>query len=567
MISELQINDLGVISQARVPLGPGFNVLTGETGAGKTMVVTALGLLLGQRADTARVRQGSEQAWVEGHFHIPQLHAVAERVEEVGGAIEDGDVVLARQVSPEGRSRAVVGGRSAPVSVLHELSEHLVVVHGQSDQIRLRSESAQRDALDRYAGEALATVLGRYRELFSDHQSHAAELAELDANREARRAEAEQLRNALERIEAIRPQAGEDVSLRALSDKLESIEELRLAASAAYQALSSDIAGPDHDDARSLLDQAIRSIEKVIDADPDLAGPLQSLRDAAAHLDDASAGLSGYLTALTDGEGTDLESVMARRAEITGLMRDFGPTLDDVLAFEQSASDTLLRIDTSGDRRAQLEATVADEEEKLAELARQITSLRTRAAEELGGKVTAELHALAMPDSKFVVQVSPREASLSGADQVVFLLSAHSGAEPRPLAKTASGGELSRVMLALEVVVAEADPVPTFIFDEVDSGVGGATALEIGARLARLAESAQVICVTHLAQVAAHASHHINVVKDRSGEVTHSSVRVLHGEERVAELARMLGGDAHSDSARAHAREMLQRETVSRTGG
>ena len=567
MISELQINDLGVISQARVPLGSGFTVLTGETGAGKTMVVTALGLLLGQRAETARVRQGSEQAWVEGHFRIPDAAPVAERVEDVGGVVEDGELVLARQVSSEGRSRAVVGGRSAPVAVLQELAEHLVVVHGQSDQLRLRSESAQRDALDRYAGEKLARALDTYRDLFVDHQKASAELAELDTNREARRAEAERLREALERIEALRPQAGEDVSLRSLSDKLESVEELRQAASTAYNALSSDIAAPDQQDARTLIDQAVRAIDKVIDTDADLAPSLQSLRDAAAHLDDAAAALSGYLTALTEGEGTDLESVMARRAELTALMRDFGPTLDDVLAFEQSASDTLLRIDTSGDRRAELEALVARQEDDLTGLASEITALRSSAAKELGEKVTAELQALAMPDSEFVVQVSPREAGMSGADQVAFLLSPHSGSEPRSLAKSASGGELSRVMLALEVVVAEADPVPTFIFDEVDSGVGGATALEIGARLARLAESAQVICVTHLPQVAAHANHHINVVKGLDGEVTHSSVKVLEGEERVAELARMLGGDADSESARAHAREMLQREPVSRTGG
>ena len=567
MIDQIQINDLGVITHASVPLGSGFTVLTGETGAGKTMVVTALGLLLGQRAETARVRQGSGQAWVEGHFRIGEVTGVADRVEEIGGAIDEGDLVLSRQVSSEGRSKAVVGGRSAPISVLQELAEHLVVVHGQSDQIRLKSESAQREALDRFAGPTLAAVLVEYQQLFSAHQHRVAQLRDLDEHREARRAEADRLREALERIEKVRPEGGEDQTLRALSDKLESIEDLRQAASVAKEALSSDALGPESQDARGLVDNAIRALERVVDKDQELGSTLQSLRDGLFQLDEAAQSLSSYLTAISEGDGVDLESVMSRRSAISALMRDYGPTLDDVLAFEKSASDTLLEIDVSGDTRAQLEAQVAKDEATLASLAEQITEHRTRAGSALGDKVTAELQALAMPDSRFVVQVSPREATSSGVDQVTFLLAPHPGAEPRPLAKSASGGELSRVMLALEVVIAEADPVPTFIFDEVDSGVGGATALEIGKRLARLAQSAQVICVTHLAQVASYADHHVSVVKDHSGEVTQSSVTVLAGEQRVAELARMLGGDADSDSARAHAREMLQREPVSRTGG
>lgn len=567
MIDHITINDLGVITQASVPLGPGFTVLTGETGAGKTMVVTALGLLLGQRAETARVRQGCDHAWVEGHFRVDGLDAVTTRVDELGGAVDEGDVVLSRQVSAEGRSKAVVGGRSAPVSVLQELSEHLVVVHGQSDQLRLKSESAQREALDRFAGPTLHDLLARYGELFVDHQQRVATLRDLDAHREARRVEAERLREALTRIEAVRPEPGEDHTLRALSDKLESLEDLRQAASGAKEALSSDALGPDSHDARGLLDTAVRALERVVDRDPELATTLQSIRDGLFQIDEAAQALSSYLTAIAEGDGVDLESVMTRRAAISGLMRDYGPTLDDVLAFEKTASDTLLDIDVSGDTRATLEAQVSQDEATLASWARQITELRVHAGQQLGEKVSAELQALAMPDAQFVVQVSPREPTRSGADQVGFLLAPHPGADPRPLAKSASGGELSRVMLALEVVIAEADPVPTFIFDEVDSGVGGATALEIGKRLARLAQSAQVICVTHLPQVASCADHHLSVTKDRDGEVTQSSVAVLTGEDRVAELARMLGGNQDSESARAHAREMLQRGPVSRPAG
>lgn len=567
MIEQIDIHDLGVISRASLPLGPGFIALTGETGAGKTMVVTALGLLLGQRADTARVRQGAQATWVEGHFRVPSTPDIAPRVEELGGSVDDGELVLARQISAEGRSKAVVGGRGAPVSVLQELAEHLVVVHGQSDQIRLRSESAQRDALDRFAGPALREVLGHYQGLFAVHRDRAAQLAELDANREANRAEAERLRDALERIERVRPEAGEDEALRTQSARLESIEDLRHAAAQAKEALSSEQVGMESADARGLVDQAIRAIERVSDRDQQLEPILKTLREGLFQLDDASQTLSSYLTGLTDGDGVDLESVMNRRAEIAGLMREFGPTLQDVLEFEQRANDTLLRIDVSGESRADLERAVAEGEAELARLAAEITRLRQDAATELSSRVSDELHALAMPDARFVVDVQAREATASGADQVQFLLAPHVGAEPRPLAKSASGGELSRVMLALEVVIAEADPVPTFIFDEVDSGVGGATALEIGRRLARLATSAQVICVTHLPQVASCADTHLRVVKDQSGDVTQSSVQVLTGDDRLGEIARMLGGDSESESAREHAGEMLERESVSRRAG
>ena len=567
MIEQIDIHDLGVISRATLPLGPGFIALTGETGAGKTMVVTALGLLLGQRADTARVRQGAQATWVEGHFRVDNTPGIPPRVDELGGSVDEGELVLARQISAEGRSKAVVGGRGAPVSVLQELAEHLVVVHGQSDQIRLRSEAAQREALDRFGGQELAGVLAHYGTLFDEHRQRSAQLQELDANRESHRQEAERLREALGRIEAVRPVAGEDETLKQQSARLESIEDLRAAAATAKEALSADQSGVDQTDARVLVDQAIRALERVSERDAELAPVLTSLREGLFQLDEAAQSLAGYLTGLTDGDGTDLESVMSRRAEISGLMRDYGPTLDDVLAFEQRANDTLLSIDVSGDARAELERLVAEGEEELTGLAARITGLRTQAAGELSTRVSDELHALAMPDARFVVDVQAREATSSGADQVQFLLAPHAGAEPRPLAKSASGGELSRVMLALEVVIAEADPVPTFIFDEVDSGVGGATALEIGRRLARLAQSAQVICVTHLPQVASCADTHLRVVKDQAGDVTQSSVQVLSGEDRLREIARMLGGDADSASAREHAQEMLERESVSRRAG
>jgi DNA repair protein RecN (Recombination protein N) len=565
VIEHLDIRDLGVIAHASLPFGKGFTVLTGETGAGKTMVVTALGLLLGERAETARVRTGAESSWVEGRFLAGHIPSVSERVSELGGAIDENELVVSRQMSAEGRSRAVIGGRSAPISVLSEIAEQLVVVHGQSDQIRLKAESAQREALDRYAGETLRGVMAEYSRLFREHHERVAQLRDLEQNEATHLQEIQRLTQALAEIEAVRPEPGEDERLRQVSERLEHVEDLKQAAGVAKSSVSDD-SGLDSTDARALIDQAIRSLERVVDRDEGLAPIVAGLRESLFQLDDQAAALSSYLSSLSEGDGVDLESIMQRRAAITALMRNYGPTLDDVLEFEKASSDRLLHIDVSADAKADLVARISADQGTLDQLAVHITQLRTRAAVELSEKVTEELRALAMADAHFTVEVSAKEQSLSGADKIEFLLAPHVGAPPRPVAKGASGGELSRVMLALEVVIAEADPVPTFIFDEVDSGVGGQTALEIGKRLARLAHSAQVICVTHLAQVASAADHHLQVVKDQSGEYTQSSVKVLEGEERLSEIARMLGGDQDSASAREHAKEMLERHSVSRGG-
>ena len=566
MIEQLEIRDLGVIAQASLPFSPGFTVLTGETGAGKTMVVTALGLLLGERAETTRVRQGAPSSWVEGRFLVGGVDEVRRRVDELGGALDDGELILSRQVSVEGRSKAVIGGRAAPVSALSELGEHLVVVHGQSDQVRLKSESAQRHALDRFAGSSLQSLLREYGEVFLALNDVNAQIEDMTTHQVERQQEMERLERALDQIGAVRPVVGEDEKLKALTDRLEHVEELRLAASAAKEKLSTDSLALGDSDARSGVDHAIRSLERVIDRDSGLAPALSALREAAHHIDEANQTLSSYLASLTEGDSLDLDEVMNRRAALTQLMREYGPTLEEVLEFEKTASDRILQLDVSEGHKQQLEAQRDSLLATRDDLAAKITELRVLAARDLSARVTEELVALAMSDAQFTVSVSPREHTITGADQVVFNLVPHRGAQPVALAKGASGGELSRVMLALEVVIAQSDPVPTFIFDEVDAGVGGQTALEIGRRLARLAETAQVICVTHLAQVAACADNHLRVIKNRDGEFTESSVQVLQEDDRLEEIARMLGGDAESESAREHAAEMLQRESVSRSG-
>ena len=566
MIDSISINDLGVISQAELPLGKGLTVVTGETGAGKTMVVTALGLLLGQRADTTRVRSGAEAAWVEGRFVVDGIDQVTDTISDVGGFVEDGSVILSRHVPASGSSKAVVGGRAAPVAILQEIAEHLVVVHGQSDQVRLTSESAQRDALDRFGGPELQAALSSYRQVYDQWREASSRLQKFDEDADWAVAETARLKEALDAIERVRPLPGEDESLRALSERLQNTEELRSQVSLAKQALSGDSADIDVKDAAGLVDEAIRALEKVVGADSSLTTPMETLKELGFRLGDVVVELSGYLTSLEGEAGMDLEEVMQRRSALTDLTRQFGPTVDDVLAFEEDAAKKLLELDRSDAARAELSEEVAALHAQMLSRSSTLTALRHKAATAISDAVTAELQALAMPDARFVVEVGEKaEPTQFGSDQVRFLLAPHSGSDPRPLGKGASGGELSRVMLALEVVIASADAVPTYIFDEVDAGVGGASALEIGKRLQALARHAQVIVVTHLAQVACFADNHVTVEKDRTGEFTRSSVQVLDAESRVVELARMLGGDSSSESAVEHAREMLERASVSRS--
>jgi DNA repair protein RecN (Recombination protein N) len=562
VIEEIVIHDLGVIGEARLPLGPGFTALTGETGAGKTMVVTALGLLLGARADSGIVRMGSAAAVVEGSWRVDAAGPVADRVRDAGGDVDDdgtgrGDLILTREVSSEGRSRATVGGRSAPVGVLGELGEHLVVVHGQSEQLRLKSAVAQREALDRFAGAELAAVLGDYQDLFARWQATQAELDLLVTERDRRTREADDLRVAMDEIEQAAPQRGEDTELGEQAERLTNLEDLRLAAAEAQEQVSSQSVDGGSD-AVALVDGARRAIERMAGHDPALAPVLESLTSASFLLSEISGQLSHYLDNLDTDGGRELEAIQERRAALAALVRRYGPTLDDVIDHLEQGSSRLVELDGDADRITELEQEVAVAAERVDELAVRITALRTEAAGRLGGAVTAELASLAMPDARLVIEVTEQELTTTGRDLVAILLQPHAGSEPRAVSRGASGGELSRVMLAIEVVLAATDPVPTFVFDEVDSGVGGASATEIGRRLAKLAETSQVIVVTHLAQVAAFSTNHLVVEKGSDGAVTSSSVRLVHADERALEMARLLSGDTESEHALAHARELLE---------
>ncbi|GAA3944008.1 DNA repair protein RecN [Microbacterium soli] len=555
MIDEMRIRGLGVIDDAVLPLGPGFTAVTGETGAGKTMVITGLGLLLGARADSSAVRAGAAQASVAGVWVVPQEGAVAEIVADAGGELEPAgdaaELYVSRTLSAEGRSRASVGGRPAPASVLSALADELVVVHGQSEQLRLRSAAAQRDALDRFGGEPVRAALAEYSARLEAWRGVDAEIAELTANRDRRAEEAARLREQLAEIEQIDPEEGEDIALDERAERLENAEELRLAASVARTALSGE---DDEPDVAGLLAEARRSLERA--ADPQLAEIAESVADLGYRAADLAGRLSGYLADLDESGPHELAAVQERRAVIGALVRRHG-SLDEALQVRRTGSLRLAELDDDGDRVERLTVEATQARAALDRAAAELTSARTEAAVRLSAAVTEELHALAMPDARLEVRVSPGAETAHGHDEVEIQLAPHPGAAPRSLARSASGGELSRVMLAIEVVIAGTDPVPTFVFDEVDAGIGGAAAIEVGRRLAQLARTSQVIAVTHLAQVAAFATNHLSVVKSNDGSVTASSITRLSGREREAEMARLLSGLADSDAALSHARELL----------
>lgn len=555
MIEEMRLRDLGVIAEATLPIGPGFTAITGETGAGKTMVVTGLGLLLGQRADSGAVRSGAPQATVDGVWIVPETGPVAERVREAGGEVEplgDGtaELLVGRSISSEGRGRASVGGRAAPAGVLADLADDLVVVHGQSDQLRLRSAAAQREALDRFGGPAVADARARYREAYERWRSIDRELSSLVDDRDARAREADELRAQVAAIEEAAPQSGEDAELALRAERLANAEELRLAAATAHDVLS----GESEPDVSSLLAEARRALERA--HDPVLEDLGAQVAELGYRTADIAGALAGYLADLDESGPHELAAVEERRAVLASLIRSHG-SLDAAIALLDTGSARLAELDDDTGRVERLTAERDAAASVLDVAAALLTEARAEAAERLAAAVTSELRALAMPDARLTVAVSPGTESAAGRDDVSILLSPHTGAEPRPVARGASGGELSRVMLAIEVVIAGVDPVPTFVFDEVDAGIGGAAAIEVGRRLARLAQSSQVIAVTHLAQVAAFATNHLTVVKAVDGSVTASDVRRLEGADREAEMARLLSGMPDSEAALTHARELL----------
>jgi DNA repair protein RecN (Recombination protein N) len=577
VLAEIRIESLGAISTATAEFDRGLTVLTGETGTGKTMVVTGLHLLGGARADATRIRSGADRAVVEGRFTTAELgDEVIVQVDEIldsSGADrdEDGSVIAARAVSRDGPSRAYLGGRSVPAKSLSGFTTELLTLHGQNDQLRLMRADQQRAALDRFAD--VGPLLSRYRKLRGAWQGARQDLADRTQRARELAQEADRLKFGIGEIDAADPQPGEDDALVDDIRRLSELDALREAAQVAREALSGALDDGVESDAVSAVD-GVAQAKSALEATDDhaLRALGERLGEALAVIGDVAAELGDYLTELPT-DASALETKLARQSELRGLTRKYAADINGVLAWAREARERLEQLDVSEEALAGLERQVVELEGQLVTAATELTKARTRAANGMAKAVTAELSGLAMADAQFTVAVAPLPARADdsapltlpsgvpvhaghdGTDAVEFGFAAHPGTDVLPLNKSASGGELSRVMLALEVVLAASAEGTTMVFDEVDSGVGGRAAVQIGRRLARLARTHQVIVVTHLPQVAAYADIHL--VVDSAGRTTASGVRRLDDEDRVAELARMLAGLGESDSGRAHARELL----------
>lgn len=575
MLAEIRIESLGAIMSATAEFDRGLTVLTGETGTGKTMVVTGLHLLGGARADATRVRSGSDRAVVEGRFGTDDLDARTtagvEEILESSGADrdDDGSVIALRSVSRDGPSRAYLGGRSVPAKTLTTFTTGLLTLHGQNDQLRLMRPDEQRAALDRFAG--VAAPVERYRKLRDEWLVARRDLVDRTNRAREMAQEADRLKFALAEIARVDPTPGEDEALVAEISRLSELDAVREAAAGARAALSGseDVAADiENRSATHTLARAAAMLQST--GDTALAGLGRQLTDALRVVADAAGELGEFLAGLP-ADASALETRLARQSELRSLTRKYAADVDGVLAWAAQSRARLAHLDVSEEALTGLSRRVGDLAEQVGSAAVELSALRTGAAVSLAEAITAELSGLAMNNADFTVTVTTmaaREddsapvqlpsgerahAGSEGVDLVEFGFTAHRGTDVLPLNKSASGGELSRVMLALEVVLSASAEGTTMVFDEIDAGVGGRAAVQIGRRLARLAGSHQVIVVTHLPQVAAYADTHL--VVDSNGGA--SEVRRLDDEQRVAELARMLAGLGESDTGRAHARELL----------
>ena len=569
----MRIQGLGVIEDALLELHAGFTVVTGETGAGKTMVVTGLHLLSGGRAEVSKVRTGMLKAFVEGRFTFSGVEGAERLVTESGADVdEDGSVIALRAIAVDGRSRAHLGGRSVPVGVLAELSEQLIAVHGQNDQLRLLRPSEQRAVIDRFAGDAVAKPLRVYQEIRAEWLAVIAELTERSTRSREMAQQADLLKHGLNEIDGVAPEPGEDTELTEQIKRLAAVDELRATATEAHAAVSGSADGdPDAPGAAGLVAEALRRLSTSEDGVLRELAP--RLEEASLLLADVGAELGSYVETL-DADPATLEKLLARQSDLKRLTRKYAADVDGVLAWADDARRRLESMDTSEEALAGLALRRDELAQQLGAHAADVSAAREIAAAELAAEITRELSGLAMGQAEIEVTVEQRpadhgdthaltidgravHAGPDGVDDVELLLKAHDGAPALPVHKAASGGELSRVMLAIEVVLAHADTVQTLVFDEVDAGVGGRAAVEIGRRLARLARTHQVLVVTHLPQVAAFADQHLVVDKGHSGGVTRSGVKSLDQTERVRELARMLAGMDGTETGRAHAEELL----------
>ena len=563
MLEELEIHNLGPIRSALIAPAGGMTAITGETGAGKSLLLSAIRLISGGPSDGGRVSVGASEAWAQGVFEVASSPAAVAVAHEAGFEPEDGELFLSRKVPASGRSRSMLSGRSVPRSVLGSIAAELVTIHGQADQLRIASSVRQREFLDRYAGDDVA--LAAYGKAWNALRAMDERLERLSSQESSMRQQADYLRESIERINRIDPQPGEMTELRARRDRIENAAEIAEGVNRALSALVSShvVDDVESSSATDLIDRASQAL-RAIHVDGMFSELADRLDSISTDLSDVVFTLSGEVD--NDLGMEDLDAINGRIHELDDLIRRWGPELSDVIAWRDQAVFDLEDLDASPEKVSQLQA----EREKLfgeaLKAARAVSKRRVAAAKELAAKVTAELESLAMSGSKLEIRVSEREhLDASGADGIDFLFTPFPGSPQMPMGKSASGGELSRLMLALELVAAEKHvvaggsvPPMTFIFDEVDAGVGGKTAVELGARLAKLAQSAQVIVVTHLPQVASWADEQYVVAK---GETDNGSIATtinqVRGEARVHEIARMLSG-SESEASLEHAEELLK---------
>ena len=556
-LEEISIRGLGVIESSNIEFKPGLTVLTGETGAGKTMVLTALGLVLGSKSDSDLVRAGQERAVISGRFAVPK--DIAALIIEGGGEIDDGSVVITRTVSTEGKSRVLVGGAVSSTAAVNQFAQSLVEIHAQSSSSKLNKPAVSRELLDRFAG----IELSQYQNIFDQYKQMIDRIADLQSQLSQRDKEMALLSEFAAEFAKLAPKSGELSQIENEIAKLGSVEQLNQAVTATLNLLADDEIS-----AINLLQQMRKTLDQVAGKDSELDQISERFTETLLNLSDVGSDLTSYLSNL-EADPNRFASLQERKASLNSLLKRYGKGSERDAAFEQliidgqNAKAKMADLSGGDERVRELEKEAEKLFDQLKTGALAISKDRKVSADKLAKLVTAEINNLAMPNAKFVIEQkvadssNPKNYTATGLDEIAILFAAHVGASPLSLSKVASGGELSRVMLALEVVIAEAEPIGTYIFDEVDAGVGGKAAVEVGRRLAKLAKSAQVIVITHLPQVAVWADNHLVVKKNESGLVTQSDVIEMSGDARKVEIARMLSGQEDSKTAQEHATELL----------
>ncbi len=563
-LEEISIRNLGIIDTSSLELSKGLNVLTGETGAGKTMILTALSLLLGSKSDSSLVRHGCERLVTSATFSIPG--SITTEIHDRGGLVEDGTLILTRSVSSDGKSKATASGATVNASTLGEITEPLIAIHGQSANTQIVKPARQRELLDLFAGEKLSKVLTSYLETFERYNDVKAKLKSLTANLSARDTQIAELELLTKQWATLKPTRNEFASVEDEIRKLGSVEDLRIAASGSAAAIGDEDAG-----VLTVLGQARKFLEAAKGKDGGLDEIASGVAEAFFLIDDAHASLTSYLASL-DADPSRLDFLQERKSALVAFVKKWGGagSIDEEMAEialrVKSAKETIADLQGGQERISEMELELKAIKVELLNSAKQVTSTRVAAAAELSSLVSEEITGLSMPHTRFFADVvSPdydgalkeSDFTVTGCDEIVMSIQAHKDGPKVALGKGASGGEMSRIMLALEVVIASSAPVGTYIFDEVDAGVGGKAAIEVGRRLHALSKHAQVIVVTHLPQVAAWADRHFVVAKDSDGQIVQSGVSQLDDQARVTEIARMLAGLDESVSAQEHAAELL----------